>query len=184
MFARLVAALALDKTKTFMKKHMLMMAFFAAALLATGCHVGMNPSGGCLTGAWHGNVQFTSGAYAGIKDAEFMYVFNAGGTMTESSNYDASPPGPPAYGVWKRTGARQYEARYEFFVNKSPANFDDIAKGGGWAPDGHGVLTEKVTLSADGKSFESTIHYELFDRQGKRIAGGGEAACKAERMSF
>ena len=114
-----------------MKKHMLMMPVFAAALLATGCHVEMNPSGGCLTGAWHGNVQFTSGAYAGIKDAEFMYVFNAGGTMTESSNYDASPPGPPAYGMWRNTGARQFEARYEVFLTKSPKPLEEIAKGGG-----------------------------------------------------
>ena len=36
------------------------------------------------------------------KDLEFMYAFNVSGTMTESSNYDAAPPVPPAYGVWKK----------------------------------------------------------------------------------
>ena len=37
-----------------------------------------------------------------MKDLEFMYVFNVGGTMTASSNYDGAPPVPPAYGVWRR----------------------------------------------------------------------------------
>ena len=35
---------------------------------------------------------------AAMKNLEFMYVFDADGTMTESSNYDSFPPGPPAYG--------------------------------------------------------------------------------------
>ena len=56
-----------------------------------------------LVGAWKGKVQFTTGAFAEIKDFEFMYVFNVGGTMTESSNYDGVPPTPPAYGIWKKT---------------------------------------------------------------------------------
>jgi len=50
-----------------------------------------------LVGAWQGKIQFTTGAFADTKDLEFMYAFNAGGTMAESSNYDAAPPVPPAY---------------------------------------------------------------------------------------
>ena len=165
-----------------MNKHLLTLSL--AALLAGGCHIDTNPAGGRLAGAWRGNVQFTSGAYADAKDVKFMYVFNAGGTMTESSNYDASPPVTPAYGIWKRTGTRQYEARYEFFGDKPPASFDEIAKGGGWTPDGHGVLTETIILSADGNSFNSLIKYELFDQQGNSVTGGGEATCKAERIKF
>ena len=65
-----------------------------------------------------------------------MYVFNLGGTMTESSNYDASPPVPPAYGIWRKVGPRQFEAKYEFYVTKPPAAFEEIAKGGGWGPGG------------------------------------------------
>ena len=80
-----------------------------------------------------------------------MYVFNAGGTMTESSNYDGAPPVPPAYGVWRKVGSRQYELKYAFYVTKAPATFDDIAKGGGWSPAGMGVFTEKITLADDGK---------------------------------
>jgi hypothetical protein len=161
-----------------------MATFFVGAIFATGCHVELEPAVGGLSGAWHGKVQFTSGAYAAFKDVKFIYVFNEGGTMTESSNYDASPPGPPAYGVWKRIGPGQYEARYVFFVDKAPASLDEIAKGGGWAPDGHGVLSENIALSPDGNSFHSSIKYELFNAQGQPIAGGGEAASDAERMKF
>jgi hypothetical protein len=173
-----------DKPRTIMNKNLLLMPFFAAALLATGCHVEMNPPADGLVGAWRGNVQITSGAYAAFQGVKFMYAFNAGGAMTESSNYDAVPPGSPAYGTWKKVGARQYETRYEFFVDKPPASFDELAKGGGWMPDGHGVLTEQITLAADGNSFDSSIKHELFDAQGKPIAGGGEATCKGERITF
>jgi hypothetical protein len=167
-----------------MKKQFLLAFGFGAVLLATGCHVEIDTTGVELTGAWRGDVQFTSGAFAGFKDVKFLYVFNAGGTVTESSNYDASPPVEPAYGVWKKTGPRQYVARYEFFVDKAPASFDEIAKGGGWPPDGHGVVTEKIRLAADGNAFESQIKYELFDAQGKPVAGGGEGTELAERIKY
>ena len=104
--------------------------------------------------------------------------------MTESSNYDAAPPGSPAYGMWRKIGARQYEARYEFFMNMPPASFDELAKGGGWMPDGHGVVTEKIILSADGNTFDSTLKYEFFNPEGNLIPGGGEAVSKAERLKF
>lgn len=55
-----------------------------------------------IVGAWKGKIQFKTGAFAEIKDWEFMWVFNNGGTMTESSNYDGVPPTPPAYGIWKK----------------------------------------------------------------------------------
>jgi hypothetical protein len=41
------------------------------------------------------NLQFQSGTFASIKDLAFLYVFNEGGTMTESSSYDAAPPVAP-----------------------------------------------------------------------------------------
>lgn len=137
-----------------------------------------------LVGAWRGNVQFTNGAFAMVKDLEFMYVFNEGGTMTESSNYDDAPPVPPAYGVWRKIGPRQFEARYEFFTTKSPATFDDIGKGGGWLPSGRGVLLERITLSEDGHTFTSTIQFGGFDQAGKPVEGGGEAKAEATRIGF
>jgi hypothetical protein len=135
-----------------------------------------------LAGAWRGKVQFTSGAFAEIRDLEFMYAFNAGGTMTESSNYDATPPVPPAYGVWKKVGPRKYTAKYHFFQSKAVTTADELIKGGGWVPNGHGILAQTMTLSADGKSFDSRIVPELFDKDEKPSPGGGEAAATAKRI--
>ena len=137
-----------------------------------------------LAGEWRAQLQFTSGAFASIKDLEFMYAFNQGGTMTESSNYDAFPPVPPAYGIWRKVGDNQFEAKYEFYVTKPPAAFDEIAKGGGWGPAGRGVFVERITVSADGKSFTSKIKYDQFDTAGKPAEGGGEATGKGVKLAF
>ena len=133
-----------------------------------------------LVGAWRGRVQFTTGAFAETKDLEFMYVFTTGGTMTESSNYDAAPPVPPAYGVWKKVGIRKYEAKYQFFQSKAVSSADELVKGGGWAPDGYGTLVQKITLSADGNSFDSSITLELFDKRGKAIGRRRRSKCQGE----
>jgi hypothetical protein len=137
-----------------------------------------------LEGAWRSQIRFASGALAEVKDLEFMYVFNAGGTLTESSNYDGAPPVPPAYGVWRQTGPRQFEAKYSFYSTRAPATFDDIRKGGGWSPSGYGVLTETVTLAEDGKSYRSAIAYAAFDPAGKPVEGGGTGAGVGARMGF
>jgi hypothetical protein len=154
------------------------------SIFAIGCQVTPGKAEAGLAGAWRGKVPGTSGWLASMKGLEFMYVFNADGTMTESSNYDAFPPGPPAYGVWRKVGVRQYEAKYAVFQTKPVAILDEIAKGGGWAPNGHGVLTQKITLSDDGNAFESTIRFDLFDPQGKAVAGGGEATGHGDRIRF
>jgi hypothetical protein len=137
--------------------------------------------GDSLVGAWRGKVQFTSGAFAETRDLEFMYAFNVGGTMTESSNYDAAPPVPPAYGVWRKVGLRKYEAKYQFFQSKAVTTADELVKGGGWGPDGYGILMQKVTLSADGNSFDSRITLVLFDKDGKPATGGGEGTAAGQR---
>jgi hypothetical protein len=137
-----------------------------------------------LLGQWRAQLQFTSGAFAAIKDLEFMYVFNTGGTMTESSNYDAAPPVPPAYGIWRSTGPKQFEVKYEFYVTKAPAAFEEITKGGGWGPAGRGVFVERITLSDDGKSFTSKIKYDQFDTAGKPAEGGGVATGRGVKQTF
>lgn len=137
-----------------------------------------------LIGAWESRVQFTSGPYASIKDMRFLYSFNAGGTMTESSNYDAAPPVTPAYGVWRQAGPNKFEAKYIFYITKAPAALQEITSGGGWLPTGHGVLTEHITLAADGASFESAITIEAFDMAGKPAPGGGEATTHGSRINF
>jgi hypothetical protein len=137
-----------------------------------------------LTGQWRATLQFTSGAFAPIKDLEFMYVFNQGGTLTESSNYDATPPVPPAYGIWRKSGPGEFEAKYEFYVTKPPAAFAEIAKGGGWAPAGRGVFVERITLSEDGRTFSSKIRYDQYDTAGRPAEGGGEAIGKGVKLAF
>jgi hypothetical protein len=137
-----------------------------------------------LVGAWRSDVQFAGGAFAAIKDLQFLYAFDLGGTLTESSNYDGVPPVPPAYGVWKQTGPATFEALYEFFTTKPPAGLRDLTGGGGWLPSGRGVLTERITLAADGKSFDSTITLQLFDAAGRPIEGGSDAKGHAVRITL
>jgi hypothetical protein len=137
-----------------------------------------------LVGAWYGAMQFTSGAFAETKDLELMYAFAAGGTMTESSNYDAAPPVPPAYGVWRRVGPRQYEAKYQFFQTRPVSSADELVKGGGWMTSGYGVISQTLTLSADGQTFVARATLEMFDKEGKPMGSGGEATAKGARIGF
>ena len=157
-----------------------------SALLLLTCLTGCaaNSPDATLAGAWRSHIQFASGDYAAAKDMEFLYVFNRGdgrgGTMTESSNYDAAPPGPPAYGVWREVGPRRFEAFYVFFTTKPPE------KPGvqGWGPAGRGELTEQINLSPDARSFDSTITLRLFNPDGKPLPGGGPATGHATRIGF
>jgi hypothetical protein len=172
-----------------MSHRIVLLTALSAALATTGCvSVGTAepPSGAPpgLVGAWRSNVQFKSGAFAGLKDLEFMYVFNLGGTMTESSNYDGAPPVPPAYGIWRTLRPNEFEARYEFYATRSPGNIQEIMTGGGWLPAGRGVLVEHITLAPGGDAFTSTLRYEAFDPQGKPIEGGGEAEGRAVKLGF
>ena len=135
-----------------------------------------------LVGAWRSAVRFRTGAFATVQNLEFMYVFNAGGTLTESSNYDGAPPVPPAYGVWRAVGANVFEATYEFFSTAPPASFDVLKGGGGWLPSGRGVLVERITLSTDGQAFTSSLRYEARDAQGNVSPGGGDGDGHARRI--
>ncbi len=157
-----------------------------ALLASVGCSTRTHSSQAApdtgLAGAWRSHLQFESGLFAEVRDLEFLYAFNAGGTMTESSNYDGAPPVPPAYGVWREVAPRRYEAKYVFFVTRAPAGFGEIAKGGGWLPAGHGALT--VRLTENGDSLESSITLDLFDKDGKPVPGGGHATGRCARIRF
>lgn len=157
----------------------------ATILLLPGCLVssrGDATPDDALVGAWRSKIQFTSGAFASINDLEFMMVFNAGGTLTESSNYDGAPPVPPAYGVWRRIGPGRYEAVYEFYATKPPARPDALAAG--WLPAGRGRFVERIGLAADGRSYTSSLRYTAFDPTGQPAEGGGEARAQAMRIGF
>jgi hypothetical protein len=156
-------------------------AFLACLPLAAALLAGCAPQPDPLVGAWRSSIQFESGAFAEIHDLEFMYAFNAGGTMTESSNYDAAPPVPPAYGSWRKTGPNTYAVTYEYFAT-APAEALEFIKGAGWMPSGHGRLTETITLAPDGQTFTSTLKFEVFDAKGKPAEGGGSAKGNAARI--
>lgn len=154
-------------------------------VLAFGCSSpAKTDDGALLVGAWRSKIVFRSGPLAEMKDLEFLYSYNAGGTMTESSNYDeAANSSPPAYGIWKQLTPRTFETKYVFFTTKEPGPGDGSLKGDWW-PAGHGVLTETITLSADGKGYTSTIRLETYDRTGTLIAGGGEGTGAGTRIIF
>ena len=137
-----------------------------------------------LVGQWRARLEFEEGDFAAVDDLEFMYVFNAGGTLTESSNYDAAPPVPPAYGIWRRTGPDRFEAKYEFYPTSAPGGLDEIISGGGWLVAGRGVFTEAITVAAGGDTFTSTILYEAFDAAGSPVEGGGKATGRGVRLRF
>jgi hypothetical protein len=140
---------------------------------------------GMLVGAWRSKVVFRSGALAEMKDLEFLYAYNAGGTMTESSNYDeAANSSPPAYGVWKQTGPRTFETKYVFYTTKAPGPGEGSPNGSDWWPAGHGVLTESIHLSDDGSTYASTIKLATFDRAGTPTDGGGEGTGAGTRIAF
>lgn len=136
-----------------------------------------------LVGAWTTKVQFRTGAFAAVKDLEFMMVFNQGGTMTESSNYDGAPPVPPAYGIWRKMGGNRYQAKYVFYNPKAPIKFEDISSGGGWMPAGKGILLEDITLASNGGTYKSKLTLKMFDTSGK-LTDTWLGSCSGIRMKF
>lgn len=165
------------------------MASYATVLLlsalAAGCQQAPAKSEPALTGAWRSKIVFRSGALAGMKDLEFLYAYNAGGTMTESSNYDEAPnSSPPAYGVWKQIDARTFETKYVFFTTEAQKPVAGAPGNDDWWPAGHGVLTETITLADDGQTYASTIRLVLFDKADTPIAGGSEGTGAGKRIGF
>lgn len=160
-------------------------------LLLTGCgsapssKISVSADHGSVVGAWRSKIAFQSGPLAEMKDLEFLYAYNAGGTMTESSNYDEAPnSSPPAYGVWRQSDPRTFETKYIFFTTRAPEPADNASNGNDWWPAGHGVLTETITLAEDGQTYASTITVDLFDRADRPIAGGGEGTGTGTRIVF
>ena len=164
-----------------MARRLLLMGI-AATLLSTAA--GAQTRNDDLAGSWRGTVTFSSGMFASLKGLEYMYAFNAGGTMTESSNYDGVPPVSPAYGIWRKTGPRSYEAKYQWFQTKTVKTSAELVKDGGYMPDGSGIITQTFTLSADGNSFTSKISVSMFDNAGKPIAGASSGTATAKRLRF
>jgi hypothetical protein len=153
-------------------------AVIAAAAAVSGCSDAVSGSATqsnqpeALVGVWRSKVQFQGGSLADLHDLEFMVAVNMGGTLTQSSNYDGTPPVPPGYGSWKQTGPRTYELKYAFY---SPPKFVKSGKVAAWVPSGRGLYMEHLELSADGNSYRSHVVYDFVDRG----RGCGRIACPA-----
>ena len=163
----------------------------SAMLIITGCGSGQSSQTSVsterrvLVGAWRSKIAFRSGPLAEMKDLEFLYAYNAGGTMTESSNYDeAANSSPPAYGVWKQIDPRTFETKYVFYTTKEPGPGNGAPNKSDWWPAGHGVLTETITLSEDGQTYASTIKLATYDKTGTPIAGSGQGTGAGTRIVF
>ena len=163
----------------------------SAALLLTGCEnnspspMHVSAASGMLVGAWRSHIIFRSGPLVEMKGLEFLYAYNAGGTMTESSNFDeASNSSPPAYGVWREINPHTFETKYLFYTTQVPGPGDGAPSNSDWWPAGHGVITETITLSDDGKTYASTIKLTTFDRAGKPIAGESDGTGAGVRIDF
>jgi hypothetical protein len=137
-----------------------------------------------LVGEWQAKLQFDKGILAPYKDLEFMYIFNAGGTLAEAGNHDSNAPIPPAYGIWRQTGPQEFDAKYEFYVTEPPKELSAILTGGGWKPVGRGILSEKIKLSKDGKTYVSKVHVDILTTDGKPMEGGGDATAFGEKLLF
>jgi len=165
----------------------------SAVLIITGCGNGqsaqmsVSADRGTLVGAWRSKIVFRNGPLAEMKELEFLYAYNAGGTMTESSNYDeAANSSPPAYGVWKQIDPRTFETKYVFYTTKAPGPGDGAPNSSDWWPAGHGVLTERITLADDGQTYASRVTLNTFDTNGTPIAqaGAGEGTGAGTRIVF
>ena len=155
------------------------------ALAFLGCtHTQLSLQSRSLVGAWRSAVHFDSGPLASVTDLEFLYVFNLGGTLTESSNYDSLPPVAPAYGAWKNISPGQFEARYEFFITKPPAQVEELTTGGGWLPAGRGILSEQIRIAPDGLSFESAIQYQALNADGSPAPGAASGHGRAVKIQL
>ena len=165
------------------------MLVLSAALIVAGCRNAPTPSvstnQNALVGAWRSKITFRTGSLAEMKGLEFLYAYNTGGTMTESSNYDeAENSSPPAYGVWKQTSPRTFETKYVFYTTQAAGPGDGTKGNRDWWPAGHGVLTEIITLAEDSQRYTSTIRLAIFDKAGAPIAGSGEGTGAGTRVVF
>ncbi|MFN8547125.1 MAG: hypothetical protein U0527_03925 [Candidatus Eisenbacteria bacterium] len=138
----------------------------SAIVAVSGCTPSaMSGSNDDLAGAWRSSVHFDSGDFAGLSDLEFLYAFNSGGTMTESSNYDAVPPVAPAYGVEARRPGRIRRA-IRVLRDQGADEGRGFVAGAGWNPIGRGRFDEHIQVSADGSSFDSTFRYSPLNPDG------------------
>lgn len=145
-----------------------------AGLLGAGALLTPSPAGADaadrpgLPGAWRASVTIDNGPFAGA--LQFLLVYDSGGGMVESSNFDEATPVPPAYGSWASNGSRTFRSTYIFFTTKPPEDPSTLANAG-WSFSGTGKFREQITLARDGESYLSLLYYQLYDTSDIALAG-------------
>jgi hypothetical protein len=119
-----------------------------------------------LEGAWRVNITVETGPFAGLQ--QFLVTYSAGGGMVESSNFDAMPPVPPAYGSWVATAESTFRSTYVFFTTEQ---VDRLDPGAGWGFSGSGKFRESITVGPNGDDYTSRLSYQLFDTADKALPG-------------
>lgn len=109
-----------------------------------------------ITGLWH--VYFVSN---GQPFDEGFDEWHSDGT--EILN-DTAPPQPAngagtvCLGVYKKTGPLSYKLRHPFWSFDANANLVGV-----------GMITENLTLAADGNSYQGTFTFDLYDLSGNLV---------------
>lgn len=164
-------------------------------ILLTGCKITRLPQAQTitagalapieLTGAWHTNITLDSGVVAGRHRMQVLAAYHGDGTMTMSFPADSlGIPALVAYGVWRRTGPRQFESRSVFLEARSPTAKGGKGKVGDRRVAAHGILAETITLSADANGYSATVRVEMLDSAGVMIGGGAVGRGTGVRVTF
>jgi hypothetical protein len=108
-------------------------------------------------------------------------MYSAGGGMMESSNFDAAPPVPPAYGSWATSVDGGFRSTYVFFTTEA---VDRLDAGAGWEFSGSGKFREAITVGPNGDDYSSRLSYELYDTADALLAGqSGEGYAVGRRIA-
>lgn len=87
-----------------------------------------------------------------------LNTFHLGGTMSETGSRSAPSNRSPGHGVWQRTGARDFSARYTF------QGFD----ANGLLATNMDIRSE-ITLAADGQTFTGVSRLAFSDISGNTV---------------
>lgn len=101
-----------------------------------------------------------------------LLSFDRAGTLVETTNNPVFQPGQrsPGHGVWKRTGARTFEAFSDAFIMFSSAPNPPASPG---FARGRQRITQSITMAkGDADTFDSEATVAFFDASGAELLGG------------
>lgn len=143
-------------------------AMLTGAVSADDTNRGVTPPGAAsIVGTWQVEVTVRANAAdcttsppVGFGPNPFpsLNTFHLGGTMSETGSRSAPSSRSPGHGVWQRTGARDFAARYTF------QGFD----ANGLLATNMDIRSE-IALSADGQTFSGVSRLAFSDISGNTV---------------